>query len=406
MAGSAIPTTVASIDATADPSTVASRTHRPGALAYRSPAAFSTTAMAQCTTRTVLPGGRGCPPPSYARRPSASGKVRPTTGRRWPPRVCARSAIIVSTVDLLLPPLPWPGPALPAGPRQALLVQPVQAPVGDLAPAAVDGQAVAAVGEFEQAGDRRGTPARRCRCPPRPGSAARSSPPRLRTVAGRVRVLGGVDGDRRHAPVLAEQLLGDHAAERVADEDRRLGRASMTRRWPYRVRCRPGTGPGSSWPAACGCAGTGGSPNPATRCAPPARRSPRSGPRPGRYAPTGSWPPPERTPRPTPVGTRAPGGPGSPHRNCRSPNPPPRVCPTAPSGNGCTCPTARSARTSTGSTRNSASPHAANCTARCPTCRAETGGPGLPHSVPAFSGARPAGRPPAVTTPTVLPAER
>src|SRR6266511_1828714 len=48
----------------------------------------------------------------------------------------------------------------------------------------------------------------------------------------------------------------------------------------------------------------------------------------------------------------------------------------------------------------------ANCTARCPTCRAETGGPGLPHSVPAFSGARPAGRPPAVTTPTVLPAER
>ena len=33
MAGSAMPTTVASMDATADPSTVASRTHRPRALA-------------------------------------------------------------------------------------------------------------------------------------------------------------------------------------------------------------------------------------------------------------------------------------------------------------------------------------------------------------------------------------
>ncbi len=37
MAGSAMPATVASIEAIADPSTVASRTHRPGPLAYLRP---------------------------------------------------------------------------------------------------------------------------------------------------------------------------------------------------------------------------------------------------------------------------------------------------------------------------------------------------------------------------------
>ena len=34
--------------------------------------------------------------------------------------------------------------------------------------------------------------------------------------------LGGVDGDRRRADALAEQLLGEQPAEGVPDEDRRL----------------------------------------------------------------------------------------------------------------------------------------------------------------------------------------
>ena len=56
MAGSAMPTTVASIDAIADPSTVASSTQRPRALARTSPPVASGAVSPALTVRPARAG--------------------------------------------------------------------------------------------------------------------------------------------------------------------------------------------------------------------------------------------------------------------------------------------------------------------------------------------------------------
>ncbi len=69
IAGSAIPTTVASIDAIADPNTVATSTHRPDRLANLSPTGSAGCCATRLTVAIIPPPGRH---PESARGPRSS----------------------------------------------------------------------------------------------------------------------------------------------------------------------------------------------------------------------------------------------------------------------------------------------------------------------------------------------
>src|SRR6516165_2317066 len=89
MAGRAMPTTVASIEAIADPRTVASSTHLPGPLEYRSPAGWL---AATCASLTAF----ASPSAIYAGRPECWGLQSPDLDS---PASCA-TAPVVSSVRL------------------------------------------------------------------------------------------------------------------------------------------------------------------------------------------------------------------------------------------------------------------------------------------------------------------
>src|SRR5712691_10296566 len=92
----------------------------------------------QVSSANVMPAA--CTATSASPGPGAGAGARSNTSCSGPPRACARSAIIAGAVVEMVTGL------------QPLLGEPGQALVGDGPPAAVDGEAVAAVGELHQVG--------------------------------------------------------------------------------------------------------------------------------------------------------------------------------------------------------------------------------------------------------------
>src|SRR6266516_7114375 len=107
MAGSAMPTTVASIEASADPSTVASSTHRPGPLAYRRLPGWLEVAsgVPNAPTSPLPPWAAGGLMPCGRRRgPHRRSSLPPTAG--LPPTLGALAfAVLCHPTDGVIRPL-------------------------------------------------------------------------------------------------------------------------------------------------------------------------------------------------------------------------------------------------------------------------------------------------------------